>query len=321
MITLNLELGKRSYPIYIGNGIINDSTLIQPHLVSNQVVIVTNDTIAPIYLQQVQDALANYNVHTVILPDGESHKNLATWSQIIDALLTYKATRHCTLIALGGGVIGDMTGFAAACYQRGIAFLQIPTTLLAQVDASVGGKTGINHPLGKNMIGAFYQPRCVIIDTNTLNTLPKREFIAGISEIIKYGLIRDQEFFAWLESSLPEILDKDPKIIARTIELSCQNKADIVAADEQETGQRALLNLGHTFGHAIETNLGYGKWLHGEAVAVGISMAAELSARLGWLTITERDRIIKLITQAELPTKLPSNLTKLSVQQFLKTMA
>jgi 3-dehydroquinate synthase len=318
MMTLDLDLGERSYPIYIGSGIINDGELIRRHLVTTQVMVVSNDTVAPLYLGQVREALTGLNVHEIILPDGECHKNIATWSHILDALLTFKLTRRCTLIALGGGVVGDMTGFAAACYQRGVAFLQMPTTLLAQVDASVGGKTGINHPLGKNMIGAFCQPNCVIIDTDTLDTLPKRELIAGLAEVIKYGLIRDPAFFTWLEANLQAILARDPKAIAQAIESSCRNKASVVAADEREAGQRALLNLGHTFGHAIETGLGYGTWLHGEAVAAGMCMAAELSWRLGWLKTAERDRIWGLITQAKLPTKPPNTL---SAKQFLEIMA
>jgi 3-dehydroquinate synthase len=318
MITLDLDLGERSYPIYIGSGIISDGQLIRRHLVTNQVMVVTNDIVAPLYLGQLREALAGLTVHEIILPDGECHKNFATWSQILDALLTNKLTRRCTLIALGGGVVGDMTGFAAACYQRGVAFIQMPTTLLAQVDASVGGKTGINHPLGKNMIGAFYQPNCVIIDTDTLNTLPERELLAGLAEVIKYGLIRDQAFFDWLETNLSAILARDPQIIAQAIERSCRNKAEVVADDEREAGQRALLNLGHTFGHAIETGLGYGAWLHGEAVAAGMCMAAELSWRLGWLNTRSRDRILRLITQAKLPTKPPSTL---SAEQFLEIMA
>lgn len=310
MITLDINLGERSYPVYIDNATLSRADLIRRHIVAHQVMVVTNETVAPLYLQQVKCCLQGLDVNELILPDGEKYKNIAVWQLIIDAMLTKRFNRHCTLIALGGGVIGDMVGFAAACYQRGVAFMQIPTTLLAQVDASVGGKTGVNHPLGKNMIGAFHQPRCVIIDTDTLKTLPDRELAAGCAEIIKYGLIRDEKFFVWLEANILRLLARDSITLAYAIEQSCFNKAAVVIADERETDTRALLNLGHTFGHAIETGLGYGEWLHGEAVAAGICMAAELSWRLGWLAGEAKNRIIKLIAQCRLPTTPPLILTK-----------
>jgi 3-dehydroquinate synthase len=244
----------------------------------------------------------------VILPDGEQYKTLDTLNAVFTALLNHRFDRHCTIIALGGGVIGDLAGFAAACYQRGIPFMQIPTTLLAQVDSSVGGKTAVNHPLGKNMIGAFYQPQCVLADTDTLATLPNRELSAGLAEVIKYGLIRDLPFLEWLEAKMDALLARDDDALSEAIERSCRNKAEIVAADERETGERALLNLGHTFGHAIETGVGYGEWLHGEAVAVGMVMAADLSARLGWLSEESVDRVQVLLARAHLPLKPPPDI-------------
>jgi 3-dehydroquinate synthase len=318
MFTLNLDLGERSYPIYIGRGLLTHIGLLHHHLVASQAMVVTNDTVAPLYLEQVRQSLAGLNVREVILPDGEQYKGLEVWSHIFDALLTHRFNRRCTILALGGGVIGDLAGFAAACYQRGVALIQIPTTLLAQVDSSVGGKTGINHPLGKNMIGSFYQPRCVIADTDTLNTLPDRELSAGLAEVIKYGLIRDGEFFTWLESHMDALLTRDPQTLAQAIEQSCRNKAEVVAGDEREQGLRALLNLGHTFGHAIETGMGYGAWLHGEAIAAGICMAADLSQRLGWLKSDALRRISTLIVRARLPVAPP---TTLSTQRFLELMA
>jgi 3-dehydroquinate synthase len=260
---LEVALGDRSYPIYIGQGLVADPRWYQPHIRGRQVMIVSNETVAPLYLAQVEQALGGYQLARVILPDGEEYKTLAIWHRIFDGLLCNRFSRDCTLVALGGGVVGDMAGFAAACYQRGVDFIQVPTTLLAQVDSSVGGKTGVNHPLGKNMIGAFHQPRAVIIDTDTLNTLPDREVSAGLAEVIKYGLIRDPEFFAWLEVQMPTLRARNGAALAAAIERSCRDKAEIVAADERESGQRALLNLGHTFGHAIETGMGYGAWLHG----------------------------------------------------------
>ncbi len=318
MQTLNVDLGDRSYPIYIGHGLLGDAKLIQPYIRGQQVLVVSNETVAPLYLQQVLGALEGLRVETVILPDGEQYKNLEVLNTIYDALLTHRFDRRCTLIALGGGVVGDMTGFAAASYQRGVDFIQIPTTLLAQVDSSVGGKTWVNHPLGKNMIGAFHQPRCVIADTDTLNTLDDRQLSAGIAEVIKYGLIDDPEFFAWLEQNMDKLLVRDPQALAYAINRSCSDKARVVAADEKEAGSRALLNLGHTFGHAIETGMGYGAWLHGEAVGAGMVLAAELSAHLGWIDASAVERARKLIADAALPVEPPA---ELSSERFLELMA
>lgn len=318
MQTLNVDLGERSYPIYIGPGLLGRSELLRPHIPGKQVLIVTNHTVAPIFLQPLQASLQGLQTAITILPDGEQYKTLEVLNRIFDSLLERRFERSCTLIALGGGVIGDMTGFAAACYQRGVNFVQIPTTLLAQVDSSVGGKTGVNHRLGKNMIGAFYQPRCVLADTDTLNTLPDREFSAGIAEVVKYGLISDLPFFNWLESNIETLLARDPAALSYAIERSCRNKAAIVALDERESGVRAILNLGHTFAHAIETGTGYGVWLHGEAVAAGICIAAELSARLGWLNRDEVARIITLLSRARLPVRPPATL---SSEDFLRLMA
>ncbi len=303
-----LDLGDRSYPIYIGTNLLQQSTLLARHIVSNQVMVITNETIAPLYLDQILETLSSFQTETLVLPDGERYKDLETTSWIFDALMEKWFSRNATLVALGGGVVGDMAGFAAACYQRGIAFLQAPTTLLAQVDSSVGGKTGVNHPLGKNMIGAFYQPRCVIADTSVLATLEDREFSAGIAEVVKYGLIRDPEFFSWLELNIESLLQRQPKALSFAIERSCINKAAIVAEDELESGVRALLNLGHTFGHAIETGSGYGKYLHGEAVAIGICQAADLSRRLGWISENDVVRIIELFQRAKLPVCPPSEM-------------
>ena len=298
MKTLNVDLGDRSYPIFIGSQLLGKPELVVPYIKGTQVMIVSNETVAPLYLQQAQAAFADFDCHNVILPDGEQYKNLQTLDRIFDALLTHQFDRHCTLVALGGGVIGDMTGFAAACYQRGVDFIQIPTTLLAQVDSSVGGKTGVNHPLGKNMIGAFHQPRCVIIDTDTLDTLEDRQLSAGLAEIIKYGLIRDLDFVAWLEEHMGDLLARETAEIAQAIDISCRSKAKIVAEDERESGIRALLNLGHTFGHAIETGAGYGNWLHGEAVGTGMLMAADLSMRQGWISEQDVQRVENLIDKA-----------------------
>ncbi len=317
MQTLNVELGERSYPIDIGPGLIADFTPYSGLLDSKRILIVTNETIAPLYLARLQTSLKGAQYDSVILPDGESHKTLTTLSLIYDALLKGNYGRDCLLIALGGGVIGDMCGFAAATYQRGVAFIQIPTTLLAQVDSSVGGKTAVNHPLGKNMIGAFHQPRAVIADTSTLATLPERELKAGIAEVIKYGLLGDLGFINWLEQNMTALLARDDNALVYAIHRSCQNKAHIVAQDEFEGGRRALLNLGHTFGHAIEAKLGYGEWLHGEAIAAGMAMAADMSCRLGWLSEHDRDRAIALIADAGLPTKTPAGLNP---DQFLEAM-
>lgn len=297
MRTLNVDLAERSYPIYIGTDLLKQAQLFTPHIVGRQVAIVTNTTVAPLYLKQLRETLQGYEITEVILPDGESYKNWETLQLIFDALLRDKHDRKTTLIALGGGVIGDMTGFAASSYQRGVNFIQVPTTLLSQVDSSVGGKTGINHPLGKNMIGAFYQPQAVIIDTATLHTLPERELAAGLAEVIKYGFICDEPFLTWLEQHIEKICALDNQALMETIERSCAAKAKVVSADERESGVRATLNLGHTFGHAIETEQGYGVWLHGEAVAAGTVMALEMSQQLGWITIEQRDRGIALLLQ------------------------
>ncbi len=300
---LDVALGERSYPIRIGSGLLEDPVPLLAALGRKRAFVVTNETVAPLYLEPLLAGLRAHgvNVSAVVLPDGEAHKDWTTLNRIYDALLSGMAERSTTLIALGGGVIGDMTGFAAATYQRGVPFIQIPTTLLAQVDSSVGGKTAINHPLGKNMIGAFYQPKLVLADISTLNTLPDRELKAGLAEVIKYGLIRDLTFFEWLESNVERLLARDSSALAEAVERSCRNKAEVVAADETEQGERATLNLGHTFGHAIETGMGYGVWLHGEAVAAGTIMAAALSRSLGWLTDADTARIAQLFARAGLP--------------------
>jgi 3-dehydroquinate synthase len=318
MKTLNVKLGERSYPIFIGNRLLGKPELVAPYVRGTQVMIVSNETVAPLYLEAAQSAFHDFDCQTVILPDGEQYKNLQTLDRIFDALLTHRFDRHCTLVALGGGVIGDITGFAAACYQRGVDFIQIPTTLLAQVDSSVGGKTGVNHPLGKNMIGAFHQPRCVLIDTDTLDTLEDRQLSAGLAEIIKYGLIRDLDFVSWLEENMHKLLAREDKKIAYAIETSCRSKADVVAEDERESGVRALLNLGHTFGHAIETATGYGVWLHGEAVGTGMLMAADLSMRQGWLNQQDVQRVENLIDKALLPTRAPATM---DYDNFMSIMA
>jgi 3-dehydroquinate synthase len=318
MRTLTVELGDRSYPIHIGSRLLADPSLILPAIRGRQVCIVTNETVAPLYLAPLRELLRDRQCLDVVLPDGEQYKTLAQWSRIFDALLAARHNRTTTLVALGGGVVGDMTGFAAACYQRGVDFIQIPTTLLSQVDSSVGGKTGVNHPLGKNMIGAFHQPRAVIIDTDTLSTLPSREFSAGLAEVIKYGLIGDSEFYVWLETHLDGLMARDAALLAEAIHRSCANKARVVAADEREGGLRAILNLGHTFGHAIETAQGYGDWLHGEAIAVGMVMAADLSARLGWLSRSAVDALRALLERARLPVDPPASM---SSEQFLALMA
>ncbi len=318
MQTLNVALAKRSYPIHIGRGLITDASLILPHLKRKHAAIVTNTTVAPLYLAQLSDALqaAGVQVIPIILPDGEAYKNSDTLNSIYDALLQNRCERSTTLIALGGGVIGDLTGYAAATFLRGVPFIQIPTTLLSQVDSSVGGKTGINHPLGKNMIGAFYQPQLVLADIDTLQTLPPREFSAGVAEVIKYGLIRDAHFFDWLEHQMPQLMQLDEAVLSEAIYRSCQNKADVVAKDEHEQGERALLNLGHTFGHAIENAMGYGVWLHGEAVAAGTMMAADLSQRMDWLSADDVARIKNSLLAANLPLIPP----KLGTAKYLDLM-
>ncbi|CAN4275496.1 AroB 3-dehydroquinate synthetase [Methylophilaceae bacterium] len=318
MQTLNVALAKRSYPIHIGRGLITDASLILPHLKRKHVAIVTNTTVAPLYLAQLSDTLqsAGVQVIPIILPDGEVYKNSDTLNSIYDALLQNRCERSTTLIALGGGVIGDLTGYAAATFLRGVPFIQIPTTLLSQVDSSVGGKTGINHPLGKNMIGAFYQPQLVLADIDTLQTLPPREFSAGVAEVIKYGLIRDAQFFDWLERQMPQLMQLDEAVLSEAIYRSCQNKSDVVAKDEHEQGERALLNLGHTFGHAIENAMGYGVWLHGEAVAAGTMMAADLSQRMDWLSADDVARIKNSLLAANLPLIPP----KLGTAKYLYLM-
>ena len=309
MKTLTVDLGDRSYPIYIGENLMGDSSLVEPYVKGKQVMIVTNETVAPLYLEQTKKLFSNFDVSEVILPDGEQYKNLDNLNLIFDALLEGKHNRTTTLVALGGGVVGDMTGYAAASYQRGVDFIQIPTTLLSQVDSSVGGKTGVNHRLGKNMIGAFHQPNCVLIDVLSLNTLPDNELSAGMAEVIKYGLICDFAFFEWLEVNMSSLLDKNTDALIYAVETSCGNKAKVVALDEREGGIRAILNLGHTFGHAIETDQGYGSWLHGEAVATGTVMAAELSAQLGWITANDVDRVSKIMSAAGLPVTSPEGMT------------
>ncbi len=318
MQTLNVELAERSYPIHIGSGVLGQPELLTGCLPRKRAAIVTNTVVAPLYLDKLQVTLQQLGVESVpvILPDGEACKNSDTMNLIYSALLSSRCERTTPLIALGGGVIGDMTGFAAATYLRGVPFIQIPTTLLSQVDSSVGGKTGINHPLGKNMIGAFYQPQLVLADTDTLNTLPDKELAAGMAEVIKYGLIRDAAFLEWLEQNMDLLLVRDTAALQYAIERSCRNKAEVVALDERESGERALLNLGHTFGHAIESGMGYGKWLHGEAVAAGTLMAADLSERLGWLDAGQVARIRRLFQRAGLPVISPD----LGVAAYLEWM-
>ena len=316
--SLQVELGERSYPIHIGRGLLLRPGLVTPYLRGRQVMIVSNETVAPLYLEQAAAAFGDCQLERVILPDGERYKDLETLNRVYDALLEARFGRDCTVVALGGGVVGDMAGFAAATYQRGVDFIQLPTTLLAQVDSSVGGKTGVNHPLGKNMIGAFHQPRCVVADTDTLNTLDDRQLAAGLAEVIKYGLINDPDFFDWLEANMDGLRGRQPAALAYAIERSCRDKAAVVAADEREGGARALLNLGHTFGHAIEAGVGYGEWLHGEAVAAGMVMAAELSERLGWIDGDASTRVRHLVGRAGLPVAAPEGMT---ADRFLELMA
>ena len=317
MKELQVDLKDKSYPIYIGSGLLSKKELLLKHIKSKQILIVTNSTVSSFYLKVLIQGLEQFNVEVIELPDGEQYKNLEYINQIFDLLLEKKFSRNSTLIALGGGVVGDMGGFAAACYQRGIPFIQIPTTVLAQVDSSVGGKTGVNHALGKNMIGAFYQPQCVLADMDVLDTLDDRQLVAGLAEVIKYGLIRDLSLFEWLEKNIDLLLARDKDALTYIIERSCINKAEVVAEDEFESGIRATLNLGHTFGHAIETGMGYGKYLHGEAVAIGIGYAADLSHRIGRLSSTDVDRIIALLKQAQLPVIPPKEMTQV---QFIELM-
>jgi 3-dehydroquinate synthase len=300
--TINVELGERSYPIVIGSDLLGGNFDLNDQLIGRDCLIVSNETVAPLYLDKLKANLANSETRTVELPDGEEHKTVETANLVLDALVGSGANRDTTVVALGGGVVGDIAGFAAACYLRGVAFIQVPTTLLAQVDSSVGGKTGVNHPQGKNLIGAFHQPQIVLIDTSTLATLPARELRAGLAEVIKHGVIVDIEFFGWLEENMAALLDLDPDAIAYAVQRCCEIKADVVAEDEREAGRRALLNFGHTFGHAIEHCLGYGEWLHGEAVAAGMVMAAQLSG----IDSDELNRLQNLLESAGLPTKPPA---------------
>ncbi|MEK7992003.1 MAG: 3-dehydroquinate synthase [Thiotrichaceae bacterium] len=317
MKTLTVDLGDRSYPIFIGQNLLAQKQLVTPYVKAKQVMIVSNETIAPLYLEQTLALFSDFQIEQVILPDGEEYKNLTVLNNIFDELLTKRCDRQVTLVALGGGVIGDMTGFAAACYQRGVPFIQIPTTLLAQVDSSVGGKTGVNHPQGKNMIGAFHQPQCVLIDTETLKTLEPRQLSAGLAEVVKYGLINDAEFFAWLEQNIQNLLNLESTAIAYAVERSCLNKANVVAQDEKEKGLRALLNLGHTFGHTIEAGLGYGQVLHGEAVAIGMVLAAKMSHSLGWIDAESVARTEAILLAMNLPITIPK---EMSVKQILELM-
>jgi 3-dehydroquinate synthase len=318
MQTLTVELGDRSYPIYIGSGVLTRENLLLPHISGQQVLIVSNDVVAPLYLEKLQSTLTGKHCDVIVLPDGEHTKTLETLNLIFDQLLRNRHERGTTVIALGGGVTGDMAGFAAAVYQRGVNFIQIPTTLLSQVDSSVGGKTGVNHALGKNMIGAFYQPQCVLADIDVLSTLPLRELQAGLAEVIKYGLLGNAAFFEWLESNMDALLARDADKLAYAVRICCEEKARIVAADEKEGGLRALLNLGHTFGHAIEAAMGYGTWLHGEAVAAGMVMAADLSCRLGWLGSADAARARALIERTGLPVAPPAMMTP---HQFMELMS
>jgi 3-dehydroquinate synthase len=317
---LSVDLGERSYPIYIGSDLLGQAELIGQHIHGSSALIVSNTTVAPLYLARVQQALESRGIRqdSVILEDGEQHKTLASTISIIDMLLQQRHDRSCTVIALGGGVVGDIAGFAASIYQRGVNFIQMPTTLLSQVDSSVGGKTGVNHPLGKNMIGAFYQPQCVIVDIDSFSTLPARELSAGLAEVIKYGLIYDAEFFDWLEQNIDRLMAGDTDLLSQAVLVSCQIKARVVEQDERESGLRAILNLGHTFGHAIEAVMGYGNWLHGEAVAAGMVMAIDLSIRQGRVGESLRERSIALLERAALPTAPPAEMTP---EQFLETMA
>ena len=304
MNTLNVELGARSYPILIGDGLLTQPEVLDRYVPGRDVLVVSNTTVAPLYLPSVAASLSGRRIVEAILPDGESHKTLANVSRLLDVLVTNRFSRDCTVLALGGGVVGDMAGFAAACYQRGVNFVQAPTTLLSQVDSSVGGKTGVNHPGGKNLIGAFHQPSAVIADTRTLKTLPPRELRAGLAEVIKYGLICDAAFFAWLEAHMDELLAGEPGALAHVIRRSCEIKADIVGRDEREQGDRALLNLGHTFGHAVESATGYKQWLHGEAIGAGLLMAAAMSRESGLVSAQDVDRLKRLLERTGLPTRI-----------------
>jgi 3-dehydroquinate synthase len=306
MQRLRIELGERSYPILVGPGLLDDAALLAEAVAARDLLVVTSETVAPLYLARLERSLAGRRLAALALPDGERHKTLDTVARVLDALVAHRLNRDGCVIALGGGVVGDIAGFAAACYQRGVDFVQVPTTLLAQVDSSVGGKTGVNHPGGKNLIGAFHQPRAVVADTATLATLASRELRAGLAEVIKYGLVADAGFLDWLEAHLEALLALDAAALAHAIRRSCEIKAGIVAEDEREHGRRALLNFGHTFGHAIETATAHAGWLHGEAVGVGMLLAADLSHRLGWLEAADVERVRRLLARAGLPTVAPS---------------
>ena len=318
MKKLNLNLGEKSYPIYIGENLLSQADYLTKHISGNQVMIVSNTTVAPLYIDKVKSLLTDFEVCEVILPDGEQYKNLDTVNQIFTSLLENRFDRSSTLIALGGGVVGDMTGFAAASYQRGVNFIQIPTTLLSQVDSSVGGKTGVNHPLGKNMIGAFYQPKAVIIDVDTLDTLPNREFSVGMAEVIKYGLLGNENFLSFIEKNVDFLMNKKKSSLIDAIYQSCNDKANIVAEDELEAGKRALLNLGHTFGHAIENSMGYGNYLHGEAISIGMYMAAVMSEKEGFIDQSQVSRVKSILENCELPTRLTG---KINFSDFSKSMS
>lgn len=317
---LIVNLGDRSYPIHIGTHLLKQADVIARHIPGNRAVIVTNETVGPLYADALVAGLQQYKqVEVLTLPDGEQYKNLQTLERIFDHLVDAHCDRQTTLIALGGGVIGDITGFAAASYQRGVPFIQVPTTLLSQVDSSVGGKTGVNHPRAKNMIGAFYQPRCVIADTATLNTLPDRELSAGLAEVIKYGLLWDSDFLEWIETNMVRLRQRDEDALRYAIHRSCAIKAEIVGQDERESGLRALLNLGHTFGHAIEAGMGYGNWLHGEAVGAGMCMAADLSHRMEWIDTHEVDRVLRIVAAAGLPIRGPESLDADTIRSLMSS--
>ena len=316
-MTITVDLGERSYPIYIGSGLLGRAGLLDAHLRGRDALIVTNTTVGPLYQGRLRGMIGKGRVEAVVLPDGEEHKNLDTIALILDALVGHRFSRDGVVLALGGGVVGDMAGFAAAIYQRGIDFIQVPTTLLAQVDSAVGGKTGINHPGGKNLVGAFHQPLCVLSDSDTLHTLPDRELSAGLAEVVKCGLIADAQFFGWIEEHAAALLKRDAGALNHVIRRSCEVKADVVAGDEREHGRRALLNLGHTFGHAIELCAGYGQLLHGEAVGAGMAMAARFSHRLGWLAAADVERIAQLLQALKLPVRPP----RVNAEEFLAGMA
>jgi 3-dehydroquinate synthase len=317
MITITVDLGERAYPIYIGSGLLGRPGLLDPHLAGRDALVVTNTTVGPLYEGRLRALVTRGRVESVALPDGEAYKTIATAERVLDALVKGRFGRDAVVLALGGGVVGDVAGFAAAIYQRGVEFVQVPTTVLAQVDSAVGGKTGVNHPGGKNLVGAFHQPLCVVADSDTLRTLPDRELSAGFAEVVKYGLIADATFFGWLEEQAEALLRRDAAALHHVIRRSCEVKAEVVAGDERERGRRALLNLGHTFGHAIENAAGYGEWRHGEAVAAGMAMAARFSASLGWLPTADVARIERLLARLKLPAKPP----RIDPAGFLAAMA